>query len=371
METSRTEALECIQCNKCSFYCPVHRADVRYSPRKTILQALLGRKTPRERDIWACLTCAQCREACPSQLDYPQLVKEVRERMRGRTPRENACKHGTLLETVQKIMAGGQTKQDRLCWLEEKDLISREGNIIYFTGCLPYLNDLFDHCDSLEIARSALKIFKAAGDQPLISGEERCCGHNLLWNGDRKNFEKLCRENYRWIRESKAERVVTTCAECYYILSKEYPKILGPLGQEVIHISDYIKENIEKGRLEFSQMNRLVTYQDSCRLSRYCEQYDAPRDVLRSIPGLKFKEMERIRENSICCGVGGYSSCDSYTKFIQHERLLEASAAAPVLVTSCPHCRIHFTCYLEGEPIEKIENLTIMDLATLVAEALE
>jgi Fe-S oxidoreductase len=92
--------------------------------------------------------------------------------------------------------------------------------------------------------------------------------------------------------------------------------------------------------------------------------------VLKGLPGLVLSEMKRSGPAAVCCGVGAYSSCDAFTKLMQNERLHEAAAAAPVLVTACPHCRIHLTCYLDGTPIEEIEDLDIVDLTTLVAESL-
>jgi Fe-S oxidoreductase len=68
----------------------------------------------------------------------------------------------------------------------------------------------------------------------------------------------------------------------------------------------------------------VVTYQDPCRLGRRAGIYEAPRDLLRMIPGVRFEEMERNRENSVCCGTSAWMECSNCSKAMQVERLQEA-----------------------------------------------
>jgi len=367
------KTLDCIQCNKCTFHCPVHRVDVKASPRKVILERFFGAQNYSEGDVWSCLTCGECGDSCPSKVDFPELVKSLRRESFGK-PREFPCKHGNMMDILQRLMQNKNLKQDRNYWVEYKSQISDISEYVFFTGCIPYLNGIFDYTDSLEIGKSALKLFNKAGIKPIVSEEERCCGHNLLWNGDMEGFKKLGEMNYELFKKLKAKgakKIVATCAECYRTLKYDYPEHLGELPLEVIHMSQFIKEMVDAGKLKFKELKSDVTYQDPCRLGRHSKLFDEPRDVLKSIPGLKLNEMDRIRGESCCCGVGAYANCNSFTKFIQNDRLNEAKSKANVIVTSCPHCRIHFSCYLSGEPIEKLEDLDIVDLTILAAKALE
>ena len=363
----------CIQCNKCTFACPVHRVDVLFSPRKVILQAYLGgADAVNERDLWACLTCGECEAACPTQVPYPAFIRAEREKLRGTMERAAPCKHGGFKEIVADIMARPNLKQDRRAWIGDGLKVADKGDVIYFTGCMPYLDGIFSYCDSGEIGRAAIRIMNAAGIVPVVSNAERCCGHDALWNGKPATFEALAKANAAWIRASGAKRLVTTCAECFSMLKYEYAKAIGPWeGIEVLHMSELIEELVKAGRLKFAKPVELkVTYQDPCRLGRHSKEYDAPREVLKAIPGVTFVEMDRVRENAMCCGVGAYANCDAQTKFMQQERLEEAASKADHMVTACPHCRIHFSCYLDGKPVDPLPSLKIVDLTVLAAQAL-
>jgi len=362
----------CVQCNKCTFSCPVHRVDVKFSPRKVILQAYLGGgDAVNERDLWACLTCGECEAVCPTQVPYPAFIKAKREQLRPSMERMAPCKHGGFKEVVAKIMARPGLKPDRRAWIGEGLKVADKGDVIYFTGCLPYLDGIFSYCDSASIGRSAIKLMNAAGIVPVVANAERCCGHDSMWNGDTETYRKLVAANVAWIKGTGAKRLVTTCAECFSMLKHEYPKVAGDMGVEVLHFSELLEELVVSGRVKLTKpVDLKVTYQDPCRLGRHAKEYDAPRAVLKAIPGLTFVEMDRIRENSACCGVGAYSNCDAQTKFMQQERLEEAASKAENLVTACPHCRIHFSCYLDGKPVDPLPDLKILDLTVLAAKAL-
>ena len=363
----------CIQCNKCTMSCPVHRVDVTFSPRKTILQAYLGAADAMsERDLWACLTCGECQAVCATQVPFPAFIRAKREALRPVMERTAPCKHGGYKDILAKIMAKPNLNQDRRSWIGDGLRVADSGEVIYFTGCMPYLDGVFTYCDSARIGNAAIKIMNAAGIVPVVSNAERCCGHDALWNGDRETFETLARRNAEWIRGSGAKRLVTTCAECYSMLKYEYPKVVGEWPVEVLHMTELIEQLVAEGRLKFTKpVDLTVTYQDPCRLGRHSKEYDAPRAVLKAIPGVKFVEMDRVRENSMCCGVGAYSNCDAQTKFMQQERLEEAASKAQNLVTACPHCRIHFSCYLDGRPVGPLPDLKIVDVTDLAAQALE
>lgn len=83
------------------------------------------------------------------------------------------------------------------------------------------------------------------------------------------------------------------------------------------------------------------------------------------MPDTELVEMERNRENAVCCGTSGWANCSIGSKQIQVERLKEAKATgAGTLVTACPKCQIHLSCALTDMNLD----LKIQDLVTLIAE---
>ena len=103
-------------------------------------------------------------------------------------------------------------------------------------------------------------------------------------------------------------------------------------------------------------------------------EYDAPRKLLKALEGvgLKFTEMERIRENSMCCGVSAFNYCNDHSKAIRVDRLKEAENVADCLATTCLKCQIHFNCTLSDRKSSDLTriNLEIKDIVTLIAEAM-
>jgi heterodisulfide reductase subunit D len=374
----RTKALYCQECGKCSSSCPITRLDPAYSPRLAVEKALLGLEDAMltDKGLWSCLTCYLCRQRCPLDIEYDELIKACRSKAIGKGISGN-CSHEGVLYSISRLMTSPHTKQNRLEWIPQGAEIANTGDILYYVGCLPYFNVVFDDIGvtNVEIAQSMLKVMNAAGIKPVLLKDERCCGHDLSFSGDLTNFEKLAKMNMAAIKRSKVSKVVTTCPECYRTLKADYAEMLGKPKFEVVHASEFLTDLIENGRIKFPEKLPLkVSYQDPCRLGRHMGIYEPPRKVITSIPGIELIEMERNRQNSICCGVSAWMGCGRHSKQLQIERLSEAkNTKADLLVTACPKCQIHLNCALsEKLPVNKEEiAMQTCDLSVLVARALD
>ena len=369
-----TGAFDCVECGKCTTVCPVAKFDTNFAPRTIVLRAMEGivDNIANDRDIWTCTTCEQCNSMCPYKVDYSGFIRGMREEAVefGASP---LCSQGGLIHSVQRMMAGSDLKQDRLGWVKKDMKIADKGDVFYFVGCLPHYDAIFYERNDLklqDICESAVRIMNKAGIVPVVSNDEKCCGHDLNWTGDEDNFEKLMDHNLELIKKSGAKKVVFTCPECYRTFKMDYQGLAGDLGFELVHISDYVKELVESGALKLDggkKQQFTFSYHDSCRLGRHSGVYDSPRELAKAFSGAKFVEMENTRDKALCCGVSAWANCNANAKRIQVDRVVEAKkVGADRLLMFCPKCQIHLKCAIQDKtPVDpsmvdvKLEDFTV------------
>jgi len=369
-----TGAFDCVECGKCTTVCPVAKFDTNFAPRTIVLRAMEGivDNIAKDRDIWTCVTCEQCNSMCPYKVDYSGFIRGMREEAVefGAAP---LCSQGGVIHSVQRVMAGSDLKQKRLDWVKKDMKVSDKGDVFYFVGCLPHYDAIFYEREDLrlqDICEGAVRIMNSAGVVPVVSNEEKCCGHDLNWTGDEDNFEKLMDHNLQLIKKSGAKKVVFTCPECYRTFKMDYQDLAGDLGFELIHMSDYVKQLMDSGALKLDdrkQQKFTFSYHDSCRLGRHSGVYDSPRELAKAFSGAKFVEMENTRDKAICCGVSAWSNCNANAKRIQVDRIVEAKkVGADRLLMFCPKCQIHMKCAIQDKvPVDpalvdvKLEDFTV------------
>jgi len=369
-----TNAYSCLECGKCTGSCPVSRYSQTFSPRQ-ILTGSLRNTHPAAfsmTDLWSCLTCKRCDEVCPSDIRYTDFIHLVRQ-FKGIENREGTCSHGGILESISKIMMVPELKQNRLSELNGDSQTSTDSDFLYFMGCLPYFEVIFSDLDmnAMSIARNTLKILNYFKIKPQLLADEKCCGHDVYWNGDIKTFESLALANLKQIEKSGAKNIITSCPECYRTLKVEYPKYFGKQKYDVMHISEFLSNSISSQKPNLKHDPLRVTFQDPCRLGRHLGVYEPPRQVLNAVSGIDLVEMGHHHKRAICCGVSGWMNCSQVSKQIQTNRLQEAtSSGAEVLVTSCAKCQIHFKCAMKDDRSDKEAPIHIKDLTEVVADSL-
>jgi Fe-S oxidoreductase len=368
-----TNAWACYDCGKCTATCPISRSGADYSPRRHVMATNLGQQDIVADDrLFACLTCSLCDRRCPAEVDYTGLVLRLRELAHGKRP-EPECPHGGALQSVMRMRARGGTTQDRLGWLTDDLATERErGDVFLFTGCTPYYDAFFNdfEINTLAGTRAAVRLLNALGVTPVVSREERCCGHDLLWNGDRPNFEALARHNAELVAASGAGTVVTPCAECLRTWRLDIQPMFPEVKARVVHLTEFVAEHLGDLKLAGNGARR-VTFQDPCRLGRHLGVYEPPRALLAAVPGAELVEMGHSRAGAICCAGGTWSNCDRYAKQIQVGRLREARATgAEVLVTACPKCQVHLRCAMKDPNLGDEIAIEMQDISEVVAEAL-
>lgn len=366
-----TRAALCLECGKCATLCPLAgRGD--FSARR--IASLHGDDpfgVPEAADQ-RCLTCAACERRCPQQVHFSDWVRGLRERS---DPAERwPCPHGSALEASARLMADAALRRD-LSWIDDDLRVAEQGEIALFVGCLPFFDAYFGESlgvRTLDSARAAIRLLNQLGIEPVIAEEERCCGHDLLWTGDRQSFQKLAHGNVAAFRERGVKHVLTTCAECCRTWRLDYAEAVPGTLPRVEHLSEFLADRLGEGALEpgGDEAPVRVTYQDPCRLGRHLDVVDAPRRLLAASGEAELVEMERSGRDATCCGTPGFTHCDSTSLALQRQRLEAALlTGATRLLTACPKCLIHFRCAQQLQPraCGGVGAIEIQDLTVFAA----
>jgi len=366
----------CLECGKCSASCPRMLSGKEYSPR------LLAHKLIAEPDsesfiensVWECLTCGLCEERCPSGVQVCRFIMEMRTLLAGTKGLKGYRSHDGALHSWMRLMTSPDLEQNRLGWLGDGLQVGESGPLAFFTGCAPYFDVFFSgiEVNTLSIVRDSIRLLNFLEIVPVVLEKERCCGHDLLWTGDRENFEVLCRLNYNEFQAAGVEEVIVSCPECYQVLGQYMPEVVPNMKLKVTLLSDLLHREISKGGVTFKPLKRRATYQDPCRLRRMAGSCETPRALIQMIPELALKEMKNSGRSSVCCGNNGFINCDAYSKRIQVERLQEAKATrSDLLITACPKCMIHLTCAMRDPYRHGSLSMEIRDLASVLADQIE
>jgi Fe-S oxidoreductase len=342
--------------------------------------------------IYSCTTCGACDINCKSVRDMEVLetILALRERVvaDGWGPMPAHQQQARYVAEHHNIF--GEEHGQRFDWLTRDMALSKQSNVAYFAGCAASYR-------YPKIAQNTAKILNAGGvGFTMLHAEEYCCGGPLWRTGQVAAARQVAEHNLASLEKRGIDTVITSCAECFGAFRDFYPR-LGDLKFRVMHITEVARQLIADGRLTLNNTSsRKVTYHDPCLLGRLSEPYipwhgeikdfgrhdppkewrrgtlgvyDAPREVLKSIPGLEVVEMVRNEENSYCCGAGG-GVAEAFPEFSQwtaRERSKEAkSTGADAIVSCCPFCESAFEKAMQA-PESKMEYF---DITQLIADAL-
>lgn len=301
--------------------------------------------------IYTCTTCLICQETCGVRNDgYGpwEITVAMREEM---TEKEGPLEaHRAILEGLKNHdNPWSQPKGERGKWAEGLGLRKsggRKASTLLFAGCSA------DQPSGREGAVALAEIMKRAGEEFVILGEEeRCCGlyaHDL---GFRAEYERLKDENLKTVKRAGIQRVVITCGSCLRMW-REYAK--EEPGIEALHGVEYVERLLQQGKIKFGKtVKKKITYHDPCHLGRGCGVYEAPRNILRSIPGVELLEMERNRRWAWCCGGGGGvpEAFPELARWNAEDRLAEAErSGAELVLTASALCLRSFAEAKKARP---------------------
>lgn len=360
----------CFQCGLCDAVCPWNRVRD-FSMRRLIREAAFGLSEVEGEDIWRCTTCGTCPAQCPrgvKQIDVSVSLRRVAAEYElfptsvrsARTARASIISEGNPLQ-------GERAK--RADWAQGLPVKPYEEGmeVLYFVGC--YLS--YDP-RMKKVAAATANILNAAGVEFGILGDkESCCGESIRKTGSEAVFKNLARENIKAFIDNGVRRIVVSSPHCYHTFKNEYPEFM--VSFEVVHMSQYILELIEAGRLEFKgEYPCKVTYHDPCYLGRHNDVYDEPRDLLAKVAGLELVEMEDFGKGSLCCGGGGgriWMDTPQEERFSDIRLKQAQKAGAQVLATACPYCITNFE---ESRLNLELEDaLEVKDIVEIVNDVIQ
>ena len=369
----RVDPWRCTRCGACLAVCPTYRVLGREteSPRGRVALARAwseGRLEPGVHAaelVYRCALCGACSTACPTGLQ----VDEILLGMRGNLARQSLLP-GKLLRLAEAVGSRhnilGEDQKARELWRDGAMVGERRpAEIVYFVGCV---SALFP--SSYALPQQTVRLLQAAQfDYTVLGGEEWCCGYPLLLNGQQEEMATIAGELVRRVTALGARTVVTSCPSCYHAWRHVYPQLVPGMSLEVLHTSEILLRALREGRLRLQEMpDQVVTYHDPCDLGRRSGLYDPPREVLRTIPGLRLVEMRDRRENALCCGGGGNleSTASQLVEQAAVRRLHQAiETGASAIVTACPQCRRT----LAGAARREKARLRVWDLVEIVGRA--
>ena len=351
--------------------------------------------------LYHCHMDGSCDVSCKVQQDLEplQLMQELRIK---------CVEEGQLLPVHMLVIEGLRKednmmqalKADRGKWaegLDVKDLSRENAEVVYHAGCR------YSYDEELQpIARGGLTLLRDAGvDIGIMGTDEACCGGRAYELGYAGELTKYAEHQLETLRTSGIKTLVTPCADCYSAFKVLYDKIGKKSEMEVFHITQYIHRLIEEGKIRLTREVPLtVTYHDPCHLGRLGEPwihwqgkeakamgpmiihdppkkfrrgangvYETPRDILKTIPGLCFVEMYRIKDYAWCCGAGGgvIDTHPDFAAWTGTERLKEARAVgAEAIVSACGWCKRNFL----DAAAESGDDIEVYDIIELVQKAI-
>ncbi|HEX2711031.1 MAG TPA: heterodisulfide reductase-related iron-sulfur binding cluster [Candidatus Acidoferrales bacterium] len=407
---------KCIHCGLCLNHCPTYRlwgleAD---SPRGRIRQMLLVDQGQLElgpayvTHIDRCLDCRACETACPSGVEYGKLVELARAQiehnyrrpMLARLARRLAFRH--LLPYPRRIAAAaravrfyqrsrlqglarhsgalrvlGLAQRERLLPEIDSEFFfshlgqtfpaqgKRRARVAFFAGCVAQVTFSALH-------EATLRVLAANGCEVVVPAGQLCCGALAAHAGVRDVARQLARTNLGAFLREEFDAVITNAAGCGSTL-KEYGQLFPagePAHEQVRAFSNKAKDVteflVELGIVApLGRVPLRVTYQDSCHLLHGQKIREAPRKLIRAVPGVELVEMPLADH---CCGSAGvYNVTETPTALeLLAEKMKHARATrAQTIVTANPGCLLQLRAgvAIHGTGQEVLHVVDLLDRA--------
>jgi Fe-S oxidoreductase len=325
-----------------------------------------------EEEIWACTTCRNCEDQCPVMNEHVDKIIDLRRYLVLTEGKMNPDAQRAITNIERQGNPWGMNRKERANWrdtledvtvptVKELKKAGEEFDILFFVGSMGSYDNR-----SQKIAQSFTRVLNKAGVKLAILGnEEKNSGDTPRRIGNEFLFQELANANIETFKKYDVKKIVTIDPHAFNTLKNEYPEF--GLEAEVYHHTELLAKLIKEGKLTpKNYVDETITYHDSCYLGRYNNVYDAPRDILKAIPGVKVVEPERKRETAMCCGAGGglmWMEEDTGTRIniARTEQLLETNVTT--ISTGCPYCLTMISDGTKAKEVdEKVQTLDVVEI---------
>lgn len=374
----------CFRCGYCKFTsdyydfnCPSYRkfGFETYAPsgRMWLIQAWLNgeiKNSERFQEIlFSCATCANCVEHCVFTFsdDLVNIFIAAREEMvnKGIIP-------PPVRDYLKNINTSGnpykEPANERGKWADSTSIPAYDGHeYLFYIGCVGSYDER-----AKKIARTVgMVLIKAEVSLGILSNRETCDGNEVRSLGEIGLFQFLAEQNITLFKELRVKKIITLDPHAFNTFTQDYPSLGGEF--EIYHYTQVLAPLIQSKKLSLKDREAKITFHDPCYLGRHNGEYEAPRKILESIPGVSLIEMDQTRENALCCGGGGGNFFtdilgggeDSPNRIRVRQAL---DSGAQIIAVACPQCAKMLEDAVKAEEVgHKIE---VLDVAEIVARAL-
>jgi glycolate oxidase iron-sulfur subunit len=379
----------CVHCGLCLNHCPTYRLwhEEADSPRGRIRQMQLVDEGRMElgdgfvTHIDRCLDCRACETACPSGVEYGKLVELARAQIAQNYRRPWTSRvardfvYRRLLPYPGRIAAAARVlrvyqrsglaalargtgvlkllglsdrerllpKIDRTFFFDELGRTfpahgARRARVALFAGCVAQVT-------FSDLNRATIRVLQANGCEVVVPAAQVCCGALPAHAGVRDVARDLARKNFAAFAPADFDAILTNAAGCGSTL-KEYTHLFAAddpahaqAGRFTAKMRDVTEFLAELGLAAPMRAIPLrVTYQDSCHLAHGQKIREAPRKLIRAVPGVEFVEMPLADQ---CCGSAGvYNVTETETSLELLALKMESvgTTKSQAIVTANPGC---------------------------------
>jgi Fe-S oxidoreductase len=365
------QAFTCVECGRCSQYCPATNTGKLLNPKEIALgvrrylnefgpaseEPLIGTHLSQEA-VFQCTTCGSCEFQCPVGIQHLPMIIGLRRGAvnTGKWEDDYGTKLFLNLERNGNALGFSSTERDKFVEKQELPIFDGTQEYCLWLGCMGGYDP-----QGREIVASLARILRGLSISFGVLRKEKCTGDPARRLGNDLAFGQLAESNLETLRQSQVKKIISICPHCVRTMSTDWAEY-GE-APPIEHHSEFLARHLDKLPERTGDGEKIV-YHDPCYLGRYRNVYDEPRNVVGKFGTLI--DPPRSRERSFCCGAGGGLAFlgEEKGKRISVERAEELVATgASVVAAACPFCNTMFRDALSGVSATPPKLLDIAQIA--------